>query len=260
MSTLKIIALGDVVGEPGRSIVKSRLPELKKKYAYDFLIINGENSAGGKGITPTIAEEIFSYGADVITLGDHTWDQKEISEYLPKHPDKIIRPANFPLILPGRGWTVQEKGGVRIGVLNLIGRVFMNGLFDCPFRKADELIKTELKDCAVIILDMHTEATSEKYAMARYLDGRVSLVFGTHTHVPTADEQIFPQGTGYITDIGMCGSYGGVIGMDSQVAIDRFLGQHKNYKTVHGEEKVSGVYAEISTATRKTLKIERFLF
>ena len=257
MTKIRILALGDVVGQPGRDIIKSHLPGLREKYQFDFLLINAENSAGGHGITPAIADELFELGADALTLGDHTFDQKEITVYLENKSRAILRPANFPPACAGRGALVLEKSGKKIGLMNLIGRVFIENLSDCPFRMADKLLAEDLADCRVVVLDMHAEATSEKIAIARYLDGRISLIYGTHTHVPTADEQILPGGTGYLTDLGMCGSYANVIGMQSDLAISRFLGVRKAYKIGKGDEKIGGLFAEVDMLTGKTLLLER---
>jgi metallophosphoesterase (TIGR00282 family) len=256
--SLKVICLGDVVGRSGRDAVRSVVPELRKEYAADMVVLNGENAAGGIGLDSERARELILAGANVITLGDHTWSKRDLHDYLEKHRDLCIRPANYPSGAPGRGWTIWTRSdGFRVGVMNLIGRVFMNFPLDCPFRKADEILDGPLKDCDAVICDMHAEATSEKVALGRYVDGRASLVFGTHTHVQTADERILSDGCAYITDLGMCGGLESVIGMDPDVAIDRFLsGMPHAYQVANGDVIVSGVFCEIDT-DGNALAIER---
>jgi len=256
-ASYRLMCLGDVVGSPGRKVLKELAPQLRKKHDVDLLIVNGENASGGVGIDPKVAKEIFSSGADVITLGDHTWRRKEIKDYF-NEDNPCIRPANFPEGAPGKGYIILEKDGhPKVAVMNLMGRVFMNVQLDCPFKKADELLAGPLKDCPIIICDFHAEATSEKCAMGRYLDGRVSVFFGTHTHVQTADHQILPGGTAYVSDLGMCGSLDGVIGMDSSVALTRFTtGMPAAYKVADGRTLVSGILCDIDRATGKPLKID----
>jgi 2',3'-cyclic-nucleotide 2'-phosphodiesterase len=194
----------------------------------------------------------------VLTLGDHTWQRKEAKPFIEDNQDWCIRPANYPKGAPGKGWTIFEKGPLKIGIFNLMGRTFINGALDCPFQTADEILSDPLNGTPVRICDKHAEATSEKFAMARHLDGRVSLQVGTHTHVQTADEQILPEGTAYITDLGMSGSPEGVIGMDAEVALARFrTGMPHAYKIAGGAGFVSGVVCEIDSATGKALSISR---
>lgn len=254
----RIIALGDVVGRPGRTALKQKLPGLRQELHADMVIVNGENAAGGAGIDISCAEEIFGSGADVITLGDHTFQKREIKEYLKDNAHRIIRPANYSPGAPGEGYTIRNIGDVKVGVMNLMGRVFMNLLLDCPFQKADELLAGPLGECTIILCDMHCEATSEKIAMGRYLDTRVSGVFGTHTHVQTADEQVLPGGTGYISDLGMSGALSGVIGMDHKVALNRFLtGMPHAYEVAAGEGTLSGALFECDRSTGKALSVSR---
>lgn len=218
---MNILFVGDIVGSPGREMVKKYLPKLKALYQPELTIVNGENSAGGKGITEKVAKDLFEMGAQVITLGNHTWDQKETGEFLERTPH-VIRPANFPQGAPGRGFTIVQVNQTKIGVINLQGRTYLPAI-DCPFKKADELVQLISQETPIIIVDFHAEATSEKEAMGWYLDGRVSTVVGTHTHVQTADERILPKGTAYITDVGMTGPQNGILGMKKEAIINRFL-------------------------------------
>lgn len=255
---IKVLALGDVVGRPGRKALQAKLPALRQKYKIDFVIVNGENSAGGAGIDHACAREIKDSQADVITLGDHTWQRSEAAKLLEENPKWIIRPANYPPSAPGLGYTIVEVAGVKIGVMNLMGRVFISQFLDCPFRMADSILEGPLKDCPIVICDMHAEATSEKRAMGYYLDGRVSLVFGTHTHVQTADEAILPKGTGYITDLGMCGPESSVLGLSTQVSIDRFVtGMKHSYEVGTGRVNLNGIVAQIDSKSGKAISIER---
>jgi 2',3'-cyclic-nucleotide 2'-phosphodiesterase len=219
---MRVLFVGDIVGSPGRQIVHDRLADIVAQRKIDLVIANGENAASGFGITPRLAEELLKMGIDVLTGGNHSWDRKEILEFMPHEP-RLLRPANFPDGNPGSGlYLGTAKNGMKYAVLNLQGRVFMAQIDD-PFRKADcELAKIP-PDAAFVLVDMHAETTSEKVAMGWYLDGRVTAVIGTHTHVATADEHVFPQGTAYITDVGMTGPHGGVIGMDREGIIQKFL-------------------------------------
>jgi len=220
---MNILCVGDIVGRPGRAILAQELPGIKKQYAVDFVIANGENAAGGSGILPKQADEIFASGVDVITLGDHVWDKNQIYSYLDGNP-RIVRPANFPEEAPGRGWTVVEsQKGIKVGVINLLGRTFMRYNVNCPFRMLDQAIKEISSLTSVMVLDMHAETTSEKVAMGHYANGRVSAVVGTHTHIQTADEKVLSEGTAYITDLGMSGPYDSVIGQNKEIILKRFL-------------------------------------
>ena len=215
MMLLNILAVGDIVGQGGQDILSRRLRELQKEYNIHFTVVNGEN-ASGVGITPRQANGIFDAGADVITLGNHTWNRLQIADFLDKERC-ILRPANYAGRVPGRGFGVFRAQGVRIAVMNLMGRVELNPNLDNPFRMADQLLKSD--DYDIALLDFHAEATSEKGAMAWHLDGRVQAVWGTHTHVPTADPQILPKGTGFITDLGMTGPENGILGTDAEAVI-----------------------------------------
>lgn len=221
---MRILMIGDVVGRPGRRALRENLQNLVKEFDLDLVIANGENAAGGNGITKDIVKELHGYGIDIITMGNHVWNKKQVFEFISQE-DRIIRPANYPPGTPGRGWQiVKSKNEVEVAVLNLSGRVFMDAL-DCPFRKADELLQEIAGHVRVIILDFHAEATSEKVAMGWYLDGRVSAVCGTHTHVQTADERILPGGTAYITDVGMTGPRDSVIGFKTDIVLGKFITQ-----------------------------------
>jgi len=213
-----VLAIGDIIGGPGRRAVKDILPGLREQYGIDFVIANGENVAGGLGLTLKTADELFGAGVDVITSGNHIWAQKEIVPYLDSELP-ILRPLNYPPGVPGRGFLVFRN---RVVVVNLIGRTFI-GNFDCPFRAMDKLLVELKTEPAVVIIDFHAEATSEKMALGRYLDGRVSAVLGTHTHVGTIDAQLLPKGTAYVTDIGMTGPANSVIGDDTETVLSRFL-------------------------------------
>jgi metallophosphoesterase (TIGR00282 family) len=253
---MRILFIGDIVGSPGREIVTKHLAEIVARERADLVIINGENSAAGFGITPKIADELFALGADVITGGNHSWDKKEIQEYIPNEP-RLLRPANFPKS-PGRGLYVgTSRGGVRFAVLNLQGRVFMAPL-DCPFRTADSELAKIPPDVKIIFVDMHAEATSEKQAMGWYLDGRVSVVVGTHTHVATADERVLPNGTAFITDVGMTGPHESVIGMDRGAMVKRFLdSMPTKFEVAIGDVRINGVLADVDEATGRARSIAR---
>jgi metallophosphoesterase (TIGR00282 family) len=254
---MRILFIGDIVGSPGREMVSKHLAELVARERADLVIINGENSAAGFGITPKIAEELFALGADVITGGNHSWDRKEILEYIPNEP-RLLRPANFPKS-PGRGLYVgtSRGGGVRYVVLSLQGRVFMTQL-DCPFRTADSELARIPPDVKIIFVDMHAEATSEKQSMGWYLDGRVSVVVGTHTHVATADERVLPNGTAFITDVGMTGPHESVIGMDRDSMVKRFLDSMPvKFEVAIGDVRINGILAEVDDATGRARSINR---
>jgi 2',3'-cyclic-nucleotide 2'-phosphodiesterase len=253
---MRILFIGDIVGSPGREMLSKHLAEIVARERVDLVIINGENSAAGFGITPKIADELFALGADVITGGNHSWDKKEIQEYIPSEP-RLLRPANFPKS-PGRGLYVgTSRGGIRYAVLNLQGRVFMAPL-DCPFRTADAELAKIPSDVKIIFVDMHAEATSEKQAMGWYLDGRVSVVVGTHTHVATADERVLPNGTAFITDVGMTGPHESVIGMDRGAMVKRFLdSMPTKFEVAIGDVRINGVIADIDDSTGRARSIAR---
>jgi len=253
---LRILFIGDIVGNPGRRVSKMLVKTIRNEFNIDFCIANGENAAGGNGITYPIAQELYEMGIDAITLGNHTWSKKEITNFIDTD-EKIVRPANYPPGLPGKGSAVIRGRSGEIGVINLIGRVYMDSA-DCPFRAADKEIQYLKKHVKIVIVDIHAEATSEKAALAWYVDGRVSCVFGTHTHVQTSDERIFPCGTGFITDVGMTGPYEGVLGVDRDIIIQRFLtGIPARFEIAKGCTQFNAVFAEIDDKTGRTLKIER---
>ena len=255
---MNIVCLGDVVGRPGREILAKELPLIRKEFNIDFAIVNGENACAGSGILPKHADEIFASGADAITLGDHVWDKPEIVAYLEATP-RIVRPYNFPEGTPGRGFSViTTQNGVKVGIINLLGRSFMRYNVNCPFRAVDEAYAQIVSQTKVIVLDMHAETTSEKVAMGHYANGRLSAVFGTHTHVQTADEQILPEGTAYITDLGMSGPYDSVIGQDKHKIIKRFLTSlPQKFEVAQADSKVSGVVITVDEQTGRASKIVR---
>ncbi len=253
---MNVLFLGDVVGAPGRRAVEELLPRVVNRYAIDLVLANGENAAGGIGITPAVADQLLSLGIDLLTSGNHIWKHKEIVPYL-ADTDRLLRPANYPPDTPGRGCTVLETAaGERAAVLNLEGRVFMSPL-ECPFRTADQVLATLSPEVKVVLVDMHAEATSEKLALGWYLDGRVSAVVGTHTHVQTADERVLPGGTGYITDAGMTGPVDSVIGMKKEIILERFLSQlPQPFKVASGNIQLQGVVLRIDPQGR-CLELER---
>jgi metallophosphoesterase (TIGR00282 family) len=261
---VKLFFIGDIVGQPGRRAVKELLPGLREQHALDFVIANGENSAGGSGITPKTAEEIFSAGVDVITSGDHLWDQKEVMELLASEK-RFLRPLNYPPETPGRGSGVFEvkssRSGVRgplfLAVLNAQGRTFMPPL-ENPFLLARDEVKRLRSQTGIIFVDFHAEATSEKIALARLLDGQVSAVVGTHTHVQTADEQVFPGGTAYLSDAGFTGPHESVLGREIEPVIKKFLtGMPQRFEVARDRVLLHGAVIEIDEATGKAVKIRR---
>ena len=247
-----ILAIGDIIGRPGRQAVKKLLPALRQEYQIDLVVANAENAAAGLGLTSDTAMDLLDAGADVLTSGNHIWAKKEIFPYLDGELP-IVRPLNYPPGVPGRGYLVNTKAIV----VNLIGRTFM-GSFDCPFRAADQLL-AELKDKPpIIIVDFHAEATSEKMAMGRYLDGRVSAVLGTHTHVGTIDAQVLPRGTAYVTDIGMTGPINSIIGDDTEMVLQRFLTAMPNHLSVgEGKTMLNAILVRIDNSSGRALGIER---
>ena len=253
---MKVLVVGDVVGEPGRKTLYAYLDKMKDKY--DFVIVNGENSAGGFGITTKIADEFFAKGVDVITSGNHIWDKKEIYTYLDGNP-RILRPLNYPKgMVPGNGYvTVESKKGVKVTVISAQGRVFMPPI-DCPFTRIAEVLDDIRRESKIIIVDFHAEATSEKIALGKYLDGKISALYGTHTHVQTADETILLEGTGYISDAGMTGSTNGIIGMSAENIIPKFLSAlPQRFEVVKGNERFNGLSIVIDEETGECEEIER---
>jgi 2',3'-cyclic-nucleotide 2'-phosphodiesterase len=245
---MRVLFIGDIVGSPGRQIVRDRLADLVEHHHLDLVIANGENSASGFGITPRIADDLLDMGVAVLTGGNHSWDRKEIFDYIPHEP-RLLRPANFPEGNPGSGLYVgNTKNGVKFAVLDLQGRVFL-APSDDPFRKADCELSRLPQDVAFVLVDMHAETTSEKIAMGWYLDGRVSAVVGTHTHVATADDRILPNGTAYITDVGMTGPHDGVIGMERGPIIKKFLdGLPARFEVATGDVQMNAVVIETDDA------------
>lgn len=256
---MRLLFLGDVVGRSGRRAVVELLPKLRERYKLDFVIVNGENSAGGFGITEAITEELLDAGADVVTLGNHAFDQKDTLIYIGRQ-ERLLRPVNFPPGTPGRGAGLfRAKNGLDVLVMNAMGRVFMTEL-DCPFRAIDrELTACGLKSGAdVIFIDFHAEATSEKQALAYFVDGRASVVVGTHTHAPTADERVLPNGTAFMSDAGMCGDYNSVLGMDVEEPINRFLTKlpRERFEPALGPATVSGLAVEIDDRTGLATRVK----
>ena len=254
---MKILFIGDVVGKPGRRAVATLVPHLREERHIDFVIANGENSAHGAGLTASTVDALLTSGVDVITSGDHVWDQKEVYEVIGREP-RLLRPLNLPPSVPGKGSTVARLEGLApVGVLNLIGRVFMPTA-DCPFRAAETEVARLAAQTKIIIVDLHAEATSEKIAMGRFLDGRVTAVIGTHTHVPTADEHILPRGTAYLSDAGMCGPHDSVLGRDVSAVLQRFLTQmpHK-MEVAEGDVALCGAIIDADEMTGHARSIER---
>lgn len=254
----KILAIGDIMGRPGRRAIRELLPGLIDRFELGLVIANGENAAHGMGITKKIADDLFDLGIDVITSGNHIFRVKETAEFIDEYSNRLLRPANFPPGNPGKGALVMEKSGIRFAVINLHGRVFIKEDYDCPFRKADRLLEEIGNSADVIIIDFHAEASSEKNAFARYLDGRVQAVLGTHTHVQTADEKILKKGTAYITDLGMTGPHDSIIGMRDKEILDRFLYQRlSRFEVAKDDVKLQGIILTLDTSENKINSIER---
>src|SRR4030081_1358883 len=256
---MRILFIGDIVGAPGRQIVQDRLADIVTQRQVDLVIANGENSASGFGITPRLAEELLKMGIDVLTGGNHSWDRKEILEFLPHEP-RLLRPANFPEGNLGSGLYMGTAGNsVKYAVLNLQGRVFMTPIDD-PFRKADSELGRIPEDVAFVFVDMHAETTSEKLAMGWYLDGRVTALVGTHTHIPTADERVMPGGTAYITDVGMTGPHDSVIGVQKEMIIARFLNNMPaRFEAATGDVRLCAVVVDCDETTGRSRKIARLV-
>ena len=254
---VKALFIGDIVGKTGRSAVKALLPHLVDKYKIDFVAANGENIAGGFGLTEPLVQETFKAGVHVITTGNHVWDKKDFVNYIGKD-NRVLRPLNYPSGVPGFGSVVYPlPGGLKVGVINLMGRVFMSTL-NCPFRTAKAEVEALARETNIIIVDFHAEATSEKIALGYYLDGMVSALIGTHTHVQTADEKVLPNGTAYITDVGMTGPAHSVIGIEIEQIINRFLtSMPAKFETAHGEGIFSAVVIEIQQDTGKATGVHR---
>ncbi len=255
---MKILFIGDVVGSPGRDAVRQIVPRLKKQRGIDFVIANAENSAGGTGITPRVANDLFGSGCNVLTAGDHIWRRQEVLEIINSNAN-LIRPFNLMEGSPGRGYNIYKtESGISVAVVSLIGRVFIEASANSPFIAAKDLIPKIRKETNIIIIDFHAEATSEKIAMGWFLDGEVSCILGTHTHVQTADEKILPKGTAYITDVGMCGPFDSVIGRNKERIIERFLtGMPIRFELGTEDIRLQGAVVEIDEKTGKGLSIER---
>lgn len=262
---MRLLFIGDIFGRPGRTIVREHVQRLVSEHQVDLVIANAENSAGGFGLTPQIAEELFELGIDVLTTGNHVWDKREIIDYFndlkserASQIRRVLRPANYPAGTPGVGlYQGKTRNGIPYGVINLQGRVFMSNIDD-PFRTADELLKQIT--AKVIFVDMHAEATSEKTALGFYLDGRVTAVVGTHTHVPTADDRILPKGTAFQTDVGMTGPYDSVIGVEKDLIIQRFLTNlPMRFEPATGDVRLCGTLVECDEATGRAQKIQRIM-
>jgi 2',3'-cyclic-nucleotide 2'-phosphodiesterase len=254
---LTVLFLGDVVGEPGRKGVIARLPELKEKHALDFVIVNGENAAGGRGITGKITIELLRAGVSVVTTGDHIWDQKDIVPFLALEP-RLLRPLNYPDGAPGSGSIVLETAKGKIGVINVQARTFMQPILENPFHAVEATVAKMRQETANIIVDAHGETTSEKIALGRFLDGKVSAVIGTHTHVQTADEQIFPGGTAFLCDAGMCGPVNSILGRAIEPIMNRFVSNlPASFPVATGEVRLRGALIEIDETTGRALRITR---
>ncbi len=252
---MKILFIGDIVGKPARSYLKEILPSVRKDLGLDFIIANGENAAGGSSLTPDTAEDIFVAGVDVMTSGDHIFKKKEAREVLDTRD--LIRPLNYGDLAYGRGYIIKEVGGVKIGIINLIGRVFMQPV-DCPFKAVKSILEDVKREAKIIFVDMHAEATSEKVALGHFLSGKVSAVLGTHTHIPTADERIIDNFTAYISDVGMTGSFDSVIGREKHQVIERFItNMPVRFNLAQGDVRMQAVLVEVDEESGKALSIKR---
>lgn len=255
---MKLLFIGDVVGQPGRKMVDEYVPKLKAKYKPHVIVVNGENAAGGKGITEKIYRRFLEIGVHAVTLGNHAWDNREIFEFIDQ-AKVLVRPGNFPAGTPGKGIVFIQVEGYEVAVISLQGRTFLPAI-DCPFKKANELVEMAVARTPVILVDFHAEATSEKQAMGWYLDGRVSAVVGTHTHVQTADSRILPNGTGYITDVGMTGPYDGILGVDREAVLRKFLtGLPVRFEVTTGRAQLNAVLIDIDEKSGKTKSIQRIM-
>jgi metallophosphoesterase (TIGR00282 family) len=254
---LTVLFLGDIVGEPGRNAVIARLPELKEKHALDFIIVNGENAAGGRGITGKITIDLLRAGVSVVTTGDHIWDQKDIISFLGLEP-RLLRPLNYPEGAPGSGSIVLETPKGKIGVISVQARTFMQPILENPFRAVEAAVTKMRAETRNIIVDAHGETTSEKIALGRFLDGKVSAVIGTHTHVQTADEQIFPGGTAFMCDAGMCGPVNSILGRKIEPIMNRFISNlPASFPVAGGEVRLHGALIEIDESTGRAVRITR---
>lgn len=255
---MNLLFIGDVMGIPGRRVIAAHLPQLREHLQLDLVVANGENADdGGVGITSASAHELFALGVDVITNGNHAWDKREALTFIETEP-RLLRPHNYPPGTPGTGWYVTQVGGERVGILNVMGTVFMQPSLACPFRTVDEVLAQKPDEIKIVLIDFHAEATMEKWALGWYVDGRVSAVVGTHTHVPTADERVLPRGTAYISDIGMTGCYDSVIGLEIQKTLKRMV--HKlpeRFETAEGNATLCAVFLDIDERTGRSRSIRR---
>lgn len=259
MNSINILFIGDIIGKPGLTILENWLPNLIQKYKAEVVIANGENASDGKGVTNKEGEILFNLGVNVITGGNHIWDKHQSQDYLKTEP-KVIRPLNYPKGTHGNGYYIFESKKGKVGVINIQGRAFM-ATIDCPFRTMDWVLTKIKNETKVIFVDFHAEATAEKMAMANYLDGKVSAIVGTHTHIQTSDERIMKNGTAFITDVGMTGPYDSVIGMKTQAAINRFIYQTpQKYETAENDVHICGMFFKIDIDTGKTIELERIFF
>ncbi len=258
---VKLLCVGDVVGAPGRRVLREALGDWVRERSIDFVVVNAENAAGGSGLTEPIFQKIIHYGTDVITMGDHVFRRREIIPIL-ERSDRIVRPANLPAAAPGREFTVREtRSGNRIAVISLLGRLFMRTPGNCPFAAVDRLLGALPSDVKIIVVDMHAEVTSEKVAMGWHLDGRVSVLFGTHTHIPTADERVLPKGTAYVTDLGMTGPYDSVLGRCKERVLSAMTsGVPSPFDVATDDVRLCGVLVAIDGATGRAKSIERVTF
>ena len=255
---MRILFIGDIVGAQGRRMVLEHLPRLRDEYAIDFTIANGENCSGGFGLNQKNFRELVDCGIDAFTMGNHMWDNRDIYNFI-DHEERLVRPANFPPSLPGRGWQQYQVAGQKLIVANVVGRVFMTA-FDCPFRTMDAILQENAVEDVAIFVDIHAEATSEKMALGWYLDGRVAAVVGTHTHIQTNDARILPRGTGYLTDAGMTGPRDSILGVEREIIIGRFLtGVSPRFEVASGDLQFNGVIFDIGP-DHKTQKMELLNF
>ncbi|MDE0096103.1 MAG: TIGR00282 family metallophosphoesterase [Gammaproteobacteria bacterium] len=255
---MNVLMVGDVYARPGRRVLRETLGEIQSRYGIDFTVVNVENAAGGFGITEKVLEEFHALPIDAMTSGNHIWDKREALDFIDGNPD-LLRPHNYPADTPGSGWYACDgPGGVRVGVLNLMGQIFMNPTLDSPFDLVDEVLENEAGGVDVLLVDFHAETTSEKVAMGWHLDGRVAAVVGTHTHIPTADERILPGGTAYITDLGMTGCYDSVIGSDRNAVLKRMVHKlHARLDPATGDASLCGVIVEVDESTGLSRNIQR---
>ena len=255
---MKILIVGDVCGRPGRAAFAKYTPEIRREKGIDVVVVNGENSAGGKGFTRKSLDALYRAGADIVTSGNHVWDKKDVLEFIDQEPF-LIRPANYQEGAPGKGWCIYPFKAKNIAVINLSGRAFMPPM-DCPFQKVEDILHELRGEADIILLDMHAETTSEKMAMGWYLDGRVNVVVGTHTHIQTADERILPEGTAYITDLGMVGPWNSTLGVKNECILEKFTTcRPVRFDLADGPNVYSAVVVEIDDATNRTVSIERIL-